>query len=1039
MPDDWPGTPVSDWPGKPVEQRPTTARTKQGAGPAASAPSAASRAAQENIARAAKEAGMTPERFGQVSRKYGVEAVMKGARNRGVSEQQAKAFAAGGLPDIPGAALNLGFSAGSPTTPTAELEKMHTFAAGAAKGAMAVADPMNLIVAGRLGKVAKAGKIGERLLAMTFGAQAGVGAVKKAAEGHPAEALGQFLVGAMPLAAGEIIRRPLGKEKPGATQKGQVKEGRIGEHPGDGQVRAPAETSGRGSVKPSEKVGGEVAKEAQKVTGVSERVRTRMASEGRAEEYQPGVGSSPEQMKSLGRQIIAGGRDPESLLKMMKKRGAAVSGREMAVLSAHDDALVKAADQARDALRADPNNPTLKASAERAIKAEQDWYNRISKYRTEFQKLGVAQQGQVDVDTGSFTSLTRHFENVNKRVPDPKEQQVAQSYVDKIKDLEGRLSKLQQQFEAQPSKMAGKTKLPITQSELAQHFAKRKADGSLYGSVRQGKEVGAVRISKGAPQFTQDEIGAIWNYSKQRYIGMGNVEQGRAFDFGEIIANVSRDLGLDQDEVIHAFTQNKTIPRRMVDEMYRLSHERRQAVTQAKAWVEAGNKNPVAKLFGAIMEIPRATAVLGHGGVGMITHAGPNIARPSSWSAYWPSVFKQWAVSLGKPGGPSSAVVHEQMLKAIESKPDFAFKVRSGLKIEPDRIYDDWQTYARYFGKAGGVLGELAKRGDRGMDVLKKFRDEYFDLEWKRTPDELKTPEYAKELAQWVNHASGSGNFPNKTIAQFMFAPSLEAARWARTVGDPIKTAKTYSDVLFNGGKNTTPEQKAIANLRVKRAAELIAVYVGSLAANTGLQSATGQQDKVNFTDPTKSDWLRYKWNGRTADPMGGVTAPLRFLATVAQSVKSEQPIEKVGEQSIRYARGKLAPTIEIGTELAFKRDFLGRPLPFASQKMKDDAAKRGKMPVSWREYAWDKAPIPVAGVAREVYDTLKEHGTEDGTARAIVHALEVLPFEVSGVRIGKSPKPFAPKGKADHSGDKYIPKQARTNNANEYIPKAAR
>ena len=226
-------------------------------------------------------------------------------------------------------------------------------------------------------------------------------------------------------------------------------------------------------------------------------------------------------------------------------------------------------------------------------------------------------------------------------------------------------------------------------------------------------------------------------------------------------------------------------------------------------------------------------------------------------------------------------------------------------------------------------------------------------------------------------------------------------------MGDPLKTAQTFID-----WQNASPEQKAIALHRVKRAAELGAVYIGLLEANNALQATTDQKDRVNLTDPTKSDWMRFKWNGRTLDPTGNMLGPLKFMAQMTKIFVGEQPkaygpvgppvsrIEAAAREAEFYARGKLAPQWGIAVDFLDRRDAMGRPMPFSSENGTESKPK-----YTWGEWAWSHAPLPVAGAAREYYDTLREKGVGAGQAEAVLNAFKALPIEMTGARVGHSPK----------------------------------
>jgi len=767
---------------------------------------------------------------------------------------------------------------------------------------------------------------------------------------------------------------------------------------------APAVTGVKAEPRASESVPAEPVE--PKTTGIAQRVHDVRAEAGKIGEIKPGEGISPEDSVLRGRELIKQGVNPEEHLASMEERGKAVSAEDMAIIRARYEELGKVTDRAYDASRAKPEDANLKQKYLDAKDAETAWAKRIKPYQTEWSNTGKAQQGETDLDTGSFTSIDREFFNRAKRNMNANEEAQATQHAETVKGYETRISDLQKQIDEALKATAEKKaatpagtrsvrvkSVPSDPVALREHFAKRIADNSLFASkVMKNKEAGAIPKDT-MPNFTTSEVRAIWDHAKKNYIDKGT-------DYHDTVSGVARDLGLKSEWVNHAFTQNKSI-RTLTNDMYRVQSYRRNAVANAKAFVESAGKPGYVKVFRAVTNFPRGLAVFGHGAVGMITHAGKNIARPSSWSAYWPNFINQFKF-VARPE------IHEAAMQTLERSPNFIEKMRAGLKVDPNRIYDDYQLYGKFIGNVG-------RAGNRGMDALKVFRSEYYDHVMSKLPEELqKDPDMQKAVADWVNGASGSGSIGHGPIADVvhegMFASSLEASRWKALIGDPVKTAKTFAN-----WKNATPAEQAIAVHRVKTAAEIVAVYLGALGANAGLQQATGQKDKVNFTDPTKTDFMKFKWNGRTLDFTGNALAPVRFLARVVQGA-AKSDMREIGGAAAEYARGKLAPQYGIAIDLALRKDAIGRPTPNASAEMKRKAVDSGREPYSWGEYAVSHGPIPLAGAMREVYDTLREKGTDDKTAKAFIAFLTAFPIEATGVRVGHSPKPKAepaPKGKS--------------------------
>jgi len=135
-------------------------------------------------------------------------------------------------------------------------------------------------------------------------------------------------------------------------------------------------------------------------TGIAHRV-----SEARGMAPERGKGVAPSESVEHGRELLQQGLDPQSVLDVFNKTQA-VRADDMAVVRAHLERLSKATNDAADGPGID--SPEYKAAWE----AEKDWRAKVKPMQTEWHRIGQAQKGETDVDTGTFTGLQRlHQEN----------------------------------------------------------------------------------------------------------------------------------------------------------------------------------------------------------------------------------------------------------------------------------------------------------------------------------------------------------------------------------------------------------------------------------------------------------------------------------------------------------------------------------------------------------------------------------------------------------------------------------------------------
>lgn len=737
-------------------------------------------------------------------------------------------------------------------------------------------------------------------------------------------------------------------------------------------------------------------------------------------EEQPvrGAGVTVEEAIEHGRDLMSDGKDPQKVAADFKKDGK-ISFDAISLVRAEYERLGRATNKAAD------DFGTNSKEYKDAVEAERKWYNdTVKPMQTEWHKSGQAQQGETDIDTGSFTGLSRA---VREKTGKP----LNQAQEAKVKELSGKVKKLEKEVEDLKSKLtevidknAGK-EIGKSTKERAKDLANKIRDNAKLhkpgsfsaatpaslvwdaavevvaktieagGTIAQAIQNGITDIRKSdwykslkdaeqkkaedefidfhvsqepndiltrfqykkGDKFTPDEIKAIWDYAKENYI-----DKGTSFD--DMVHGVSMELGLSPQQVRSALAQPKGA-RQLTNRMYQKQYQRNQAVNTAKAWVQGANTSPVIKVLKSIPAFFFGLKVFGHGTVGMVTHAGMNIFRPTAWKQYWPNFFRQFQYAYG------NTAKYEQAMQDLRRDPDFIFWKRNGLAVDPTEKYDDYQFISKYFGKLG-------KAGDRGFNALKVYRLAQAKAIWKTLSNvEKADPETPKEIAKIVNHSTGTSKVPLPNAANYaFFAPRLEWARWNKLIVQPAKAVHTF--VNWN---NATPAEKVAAKIVAKRAGEMLAIYVGALAANQGLLSATGSKQNINFLYPQDSDWLKFKAGGHTLDPTGGMRSTVSFIGRLLEAATTSEEnlhgkgrFDLIKSQFGDYAAGKLSPFASTVKDVATQHDFRGNVMPWSS-----DTPKPGKHKLSWAEYlGTQQTPIPVAEALNDVSQSMKERGMSD-------------------------------------------------------------
>lgn len=415
--------------------------------------------------------------------------------------------------------------------------------------------------------------------------------------------------------------------------------------------------------------------------------------------------------------------------------------------------------------------------------------------------------------------------------------------------------------------------------------------------------------------------------------------------------------------------------------------------------IRMANRSTPQRIIDAVkngLQTIRAVPIAGHGTVGMVTHAGGLIFRPSVAKIYWTNFGRQWGMWLNKS-------FHEQLIYKLKTDPEFEMWKKAGASIDPEKTYTDYGMYAKWLGKFG-------EAGGRGFDALKLARMELNKADWAKVSNTIKAnPEAAletqKRISEINNKATGAiakGNEPinqlarNKWSENIFFAPKLYASRWSRIVLDPYKTAGTFFD-----WKNASDADKIAATNRLKHAAEFTGTLVAGLVVNQAILSATSSSQKVNFSDPTKSDWLKFKVSGKEVSVDGGLLDPVRLIGQVVlgdlvqnrtsnQEFREGSRFDKAGHDMLKYLRGKLNPTFGLIVDASTGSDFQGRPLPTSiphllagtpleKEKFKDQPA------YTWPEWVLQHGPIPLAAGAKIAYDEMRKNGLSEIQAKDIL------------------------------------------------------
>lgn len=568
-----------------------------------------------------------------------------------------------------------------------------------------------------------------------------------------------------------------------------------------------------------------------------------------------------------------------------------------------------------------------------------------------------------------------------------------------------RLEKQLKDLQENRVKEKGKKREP-SENEIALKQSIQKEKERL-GLVEPEKNIHTQFLDHKGNEFSPNDAKDIWDYVKKSYLRKGEI-------LADAIAKTAKDLALSPEQVMHAIASDKTT-RKATDDLILRQRNERNAMFAVKDTVNQKDQALVAKTLKKIFTGVFSEKVLGHGGVGMFTHASTALSRPELWSKFFPAILtanKYSYEGLTKAG----AAKYELAMSALKNRPNWAKANVAGLRNDP---YHNSTDYS----KAETFLGRFGEMGKRGFSILPEFRQDMFDHFYNKLSDgEKADPNVIKAMASQINNATGYNdaltpkNETAKSVLEgSLFSPKLLAAKWDYTIGEPARAVITYGKalpVVGRGWNNISPSERAAANMIAKRVGITLGTYVIGLAINHGLLSVTGSKQKINVTDPSKPDWMKNKdgigdvvaLDGNTLACMHALyNLSTIFSADKRQELKGKTKLEAYSIATGKYLRGQLSPAVSDMADVATSHDFEGNTMPWSREAPDGKYAHK----LTWTEYlANATAPIPIEEGIKNVTGSMHDQGVSDPDIEMILHGVAVGSISMfTGVRISKEPK----------------------------------
>lgn len=509
------------------------------------------------------------------------------------------------------------------------------------------------------------------------------------------------------------------------------------------------------------------------------------------------------------------------------------------------------------------------------------------------------------------------------------------------------------------------------------------------------------------PYDSPEDRMAIWKWAKAN-----GVDRGLPLNEIHDAINQYFYAGNARPEWINDILAGRKTPlRNVADAVWKAQYNRRVITQQAKDLVTAqtGGTSRILKGLERVLALPREALVFGHGVVFPVTHAGDLAFRPQSWGTFFGGLKDSYTKAWSKGAT-------ERLLDGMKRKPLFDTALRSGLDVgEKSRAVGFFNPNAKE-PASWNLLGRMAKmsreQSERAWSTLTVLRYNLWDHEMQNwmgknagaTQEEIL--DVGKNLADWANHATGSAKKSIPYGNTLLFGPKLTASKLARVIADPIKTVNTFAN-----WKSASVGERAVAKTRLNGLVQYAGTLGAFLAVNQGLISALGGKQQINFNDPTKSDWLKFKLGGLELG-MPGLHTEIRTLGQILAASwisNKEARGSRAGylaDVAGKYLLAKAAPGISLGKELLTGEAFPNRPLPVPWAPQPSPKAKKPPVPYTWPEYLGQHGPIFLQGPIKYTYDHFRGQGASAKDSFDLVKALIIGGLGATGLHVQEEPAP---------------------------------
>lgn len=340
---------------------------------------------------------------------------------------------------------------------------------------------------------------------------------------------------------------------------------------------------------------------------------------------------------------------------------------------------------------------------------------------------------------------------------------------------------------------------------------------------------------------------------------------------------------------------------------------------------------------------------------------------------WWKSAFKDMFKYFGSPKA------YAQLMENIKANPLYETMVKSGLSItELGSLTAREEAFQSNWAELIPGIGKIVRASARAhTGFLNKVRvDAFTDLAKKGVQLGIKDPKYLKDVAWFLNAATGRGNLgalENSAVAlnATLFSPRLISSRLS----------------LLNPNVYIGPKLHPEVRKEALKSLFLFAGIASTVASLAWLGGAAVE------TDPRNADFMKIKVGNTRYDILGGFQQPIRLAAqfvsgkiissTTGKTLtlgEGYKPITRIGVVG-RFLEYKEAPVISFAHGLLRERTAMGekfdvptevanRFIPMVVQDMKDLYNEKGLVGIGL-------AVPAIFGVGVQTYGGVQSYGLE--------------------------------------------------------------